>query len=212
MGLTRQEYRTALNVLIVKGILEKIENCRNRKKSTTGSTTIGTLVKLCNSDIYDINFEEANHRPHHRPTTDQPPTNHEQERIRKKKKEEEQPPPTPPSEKIRFRENVQLTQAEHATLLAKHGQAFLDQLLDILDAYKGSSGKSYKSDYHTMKEGGWVVERAKKDLSTAKPKATHEKTFYASPASLNGSTPRYQPGKILRGNNVVEGDKVSTNG
>jgi hypothetical protein len=89
MGLSRQEYRTALQLLVDKRLLEKVETCRNRKKSTTGSTTVGTLVRLCDNRIWDINSEDANHRINHRPTTGQPPANHEQEGIRKIKKEEE---------------------------------------------------------------------------------------------------------------------------
>jgi hypothetical protein len=37
-------------------------------------------------------------------------------------------------------------------------------MLNILDSYKGSSGKSYKSDYHTFCEGGWVLRALKEQL------------------------------------------------
>ena len=72
IGLTRQQYRTALNILVSKDFLKILETCRDRKKSTTGSTTKGTKVKLLDSSIYDTNLEDANHRTNHRPTTDQP--------------------------------------------------------------------------------------------------------------------------------------------
>lgn len=78
-GLTRQQYRTALNVLTIRGHITILENCRTRQKSTTGSTTVGTLVKLLSSNVWDINIEDHNHRINHRPTTDQPPTNHKEE-------------------------------------------------------------------------------------------------------------------------------------
>ena len=90
MGLTRQNYRTALKVLVLNKILIILETNRTRKKSTTGLTTEGTKVKLLNSDIWDININHANHRPNHCLTTDQPLPNHEQEGIRKKKKEKEE--------------------------------------------------------------------------------------------------------------------------
>ena len=84
---SRQSYRTALSILETRLHIKKVESCRTRKKSTTGSTTgsttVGTKVKLLRSDVWDINPEINNHlNPHHtnhRPTTDQPPTNHEQE-------------------------------------------------------------------------------------------------------------------------------------
>ena len=82
IGATRQNYRTALGVLTRMKYITICETCRTRKKSTTGSTTVGTKVKLLNSDIWDINPEYTNHPINHRPTTDQPPTNHEQECIK----------------------------------------------------------------------------------------------------------------------------------
>jgi hypothetical protein len=90
MGLTRQEYRTALKTLVTRKYIKILETCRTRQKSTTGATTVGTLVSLCSSSVYDINSDESNHRCNHRPTTGQPPTNHKEEGIRKKKKEEEE--------------------------------------------------------------------------------------------------------------------------
>lgn len=76
---------------------------------------------------------------------------------------------TPSILKISFRENVLLTQEEYDFLLAKHGQEFFDSMLNTLDSYKSSRGKGYMSDFHTMKEGGWVVECVNKELSRSKP-------------------------------------------
>lgn len=71
-------------------------------------------------------------------------------------------------EKIAFREFVTLSQEEHAAMLAAHGEKFLNDMLDILDSYKGSSGKSYKSDFHAMKKGGWVFEKASSSTQQSK--------------------------------------------
>ena len=60
IGCTRQQYRTALHVLIHRKYLTICETCRTRKKSTTGPTTVGTKVKLLNSDIWDMNLENTN--------------------------------------------------------------------------------------------------------------------------------------------------------
>ncbi len=51
MGLTRQEYRTALKTLIDKRFLEKLTTCRTPEKNTTKITTVGTLVKLLEDPI-----------------------------------------------------------------------------------------------------------------------------------------------------------------
>ena len=110
-GLTRQEYRTALNTLTARRQVTIVENCVTRKKSTTESTikstTYGTKVKLLNSGIYDINAEYINHRINHQvnqpSTTGQPPPNHEQDSIkkveRKKKEEQDIAQPAPPLRK-----------------------------------------------------------------------------------------------------------------
>ena len=86
---SERQYRTAKDKLILLKIIRIKETCRNRKKSTTGTTTEGTLVTLLNSDYWDINPESSDDRLDDRATTDRRPTDDEQERIRKKKKEEE---------------------------------------------------------------------------------------------------------------------------
>lgn len=78
-GLTEKEYRTAKKILVERKHIEIIETCRTRKseknsKSTlnlqnseksateraTKTTTVGTLVKLISSTVYDINPEPSN--------------------------------------------------------------------------------------------------------------------------------------------------------
>src|ERR1043166_5973611 len=83
IGLSRQNYRTALKVLTQYKFVEILETNRSRKKSTTGSTTEGTLVRLLDRRIWDINSESSNHRSNHCPTTAQPLPNHEEERRKK---------------------------------------------------------------------------------------------------------------------------------
>jgi hypothetical protein len=94
---------------------------------------------------------------------------HKEEHIKKNLYEEELTPPLPSSKKsggvgfIFFRDHVSLSKEQHDKLIADHGAPFVDKMLDILDAYKGSSGKQYKSDFHTMKNGGWVHKRTLED-------------------------------------------------
>jgi hypothetical protein len=85
-GLTRQQYRTALSVLIKGKLVEIISNCRTCKKSTTISTTYRTKVRLLSSDIWDINLEETNHHINHQSTTNQPPISSTQYIVKNEKK------------------------------------------------------------------------------------------------------------------------------
>ena len=204
-GMSEQNYRTAKKILEQRQHLKILETSRNRKKSTNGATTEGTKVKLLSSNVWDINTEEGNERPNECLTNDQRMPNDKLRNIRKKKNEKEEQPLTPSfSEKLRFRENVQLTQSEYDSLLSKHGQIFFDKMLDALDSYKGSTGKIYKSDFHTMKDGGWVVERVNKEI--IKIKTNNENSFKPSSESSKPSQPRFQPSRVIRGSNDVEGN------
>ncbi len=224
-GMTEKEYRYAKKVLVDQGLIKIVVTNRTRKKaeqtkklfeSTFGATvgateltTTGTIVELLNSSVWDINSDDGNQdkgdRKGDRGATEGRLKGDKQERIRKKKKEKEELTPTPslpiPS-KIKFRELVELTQAEYDSLLAKNGQEFLNLMLDVLNAYKGSSGKKYDSDFHTMNQGGWVVNRVKKDLQ--EQKLANEKPIKPAqgktpPGNTPGSETKFNPQRVLRG-------------
>lgn len=84
-GLTRQQYRTALKVLCDNKLIEILTQKRNCKISTIKTTIRGTLVKILDTTIWDINSELINHQPNHQSTINQPSINHEQERTKKEK-------------------------------------------------------------------------------------------------------------------------------
>lgn len=74
-GLTRQQYRTALKNLKKWGFL------------TTRATNKGTIAKIINSDVFDINIEDDNHPPNHQATTGQPSGNHRATTNKNEKKD-----------------------------------------------------------------------------------------------------------------------------
>jgi hypothetical protein len=210
-GMTRQNFRTAIEKLVEFGYIKIISNGKrffDREKSTIKVTITGMLVNLIKLTIYDINPETGNQRSNQRPTNDQPTTNHKQERIRKKKKEKEVLPQTPSlsiPQKIPFREKVLLTQQEHDKLLALHGKDLLDCMLNMLNSYKGRKGVEYTSDYFAMDQGSWVIREAKKDLEnqTKTPKPDEKSFRFASagrtpPGNVPGSDTKFQPGRVLR--------------
>ena len=97
------------------------------------------------------------------------------------------PPPTPPKgeragagkedrskqiskPKTRYAEFVTMTSDEHALLMAKLGEAGVKRCIEILDDYKGSSGKEYVSDYRTIRS--WVVKRYEEERARAKSAQT----------------------------------------
>lgn len=75
-------------------------------------------------------------------------TNNEKENIKEKET------------KIHFAEFVTMTNAEYEKLVSTYSKEFADQCIEVLDNYKGSSGKKYKSDYRAILT--WVIDEVKK--------------------------------------------------
>jgi len=91
--------------------------------------------------------------------------------LKKKIKKEKSPSP---EKKTSFAEFVTLTQTEYDTLLTNlESEQAVKECIAILDNYKGSSGKKYKSDYRAILS--WVIDKykaKKKDSSTTLSKST----------------------------------------
>lgn len=78
--------------------------------------------------------------------------------LPQKKKTQEPPlPKIEKPEKAAYAEYVSMTNAEYAALVERYGEQAAREMIDILDNYKGSNGKKYKSDYRAILS--WVVER-----------------------------------------------------
>jgi hypothetical protein len=167
IGASRQQYRTALKVLVCKKFIEILATCRNRKKSTTDSTTKGTKVRLLRSDIWDINIEDVNHITNHRATTDQP-------RTRKNKNEKEykdtllpetadallkekknisiskKRKKTEPSPLIERDTGIFITEVEHQKLiLSKGNEEILKTIYSEMSVWKDRQGIQGGDDYRT---------------------------------------------------------------
>lgn len=58
---------------------------------------------------------------------------------------------------VEYAEFVSMKASEYAKLVSEHGDKDALRLVEILNNYKGSSGKRYKNDYMAIKS--WVIER-----------------------------------------------------
>lgn len=63
--------------------------------------------------------------------------------------------------KTSFAPHVTLTQDEYSKLVREYGEDDTKRLIEILENYKASSGKKYKSDYHAILN--WVVKRLEEE-------------------------------------------------
>lgn len=67
----------------------------------------------------------------------------------------------PEPQKSQYAEFVSMTNDEYTSLVAKLGEQVAKRCVEILDNYKGATGKTYKSDYRAILN--WVVKRYEED-------------------------------------------------
>lgn len=65
-------------------------------------------------------------------------------------------------EKVQFAEFVSMTNDEYTSLVTKVGEQGAKRCIEILDNYKGSSGKKYSSDYRAILN--WTIARYDEEL------------------------------------------------
>ncbi len=75
-------------------------------------------------------------------------------------------------EKRNFAEFVSMTNEEYSSLVTKLGEQGAKRCIEILDNYKGQSGKTYKSDYRAILN--WVITRYSEEQSRQKPTVASE--------------------------------------
>jgi DNA-binding transcriptional ArsR family regulator len=83
-----------------------------------------------------------------------------------------------PPEKVGVRDFVFLSKEELVKLeaLYQNKSGLLELMLDLLDSYKDSKGKKYKSDYGVLKRNGWVHKRAVEQLGDKKSQGFQKDT------------------------------------
>lgn len=86
---------------------------------------------------------------------DSPPDN-PPDKLKKPKKPAKKKP-----EKKQYAEYVSLTEDEYGKLVYGYGQRAADKFVEVLNLYKGSTGKTYKSDYMTILN--WVISKVERE-------------------------------------------------
>jgi hypothetical protein len=74
--------------------------------------------------------------------------------------------------KVKFKENILLTQKEHLQLVAEFGEKYVIDFYEYLSAYKIEKSYKTKSDYLTIKR--WVVDAILKQNKTVSPKISNK--------------------------------------
>lgn len=91
--------------------------------------------------------------------------------------DQEPEPPKPPKKpkkeeppKVRYAEFVSMAESDYEKLVEAHGAEGAARLVEILDNYKGSSGKRYASDYRAILN--WAVRRYREEQDATKTTKT----------------------------------------
>ena len=155
-GISSKNIRSALSKF------EKLEFLANKSAKT------GRLITIVNWDKYQVE-KELGGKDNGKQVADEGQTGGRQVASNKNDKNVKN------DNKKDYSENVKLTDAEYEKLINEWGKQGTTRLIAILDNYKGSTGKKYKSDYKTILN--WVTERYLKEGGTRlkKPEQqTHE--------------------------------------
>jgi hypothetical protein len=84
-------------------------------------------------------------------------------------------PKPPETEKIKYAENVSMTEAEHQKLIDKYGADKTKLFIEKLDNAKGAKGYTYKNDYRAILN--WVVGEVEKELQRGDYRRGNEQNF-----------------------------------
>jgi len=75
--------------------------------------------------------------------------------------------------KVQYAEFVKMTPEEYQKLIDQFGKHATNRMIEILDNYKGSKGKTYKCDYRAILS--WVTKRYQEEAQNGKDKQHTEK-------------------------------------
>ncbi|MCD7741725.1 MAG: helix-turn-helix domain-containing protein [Ruminococcus sp.] len=120
-----------------------------------------------NADIQDTEKQDTENLHLETPAIENPRQLNTKQLSTKKSSTKELNTPASPSpskkseSKKPFAEAVTMTETEYQKLLEQHTTDFVDKCIEVLNNYKLSNGKRYKSDYHAILS--WVIERVTKD-------------------------------------------------
>ena len=93
------------------------------------------------------------------PTASPPPAEGGTKELPKRKRGKPEKPKIP---KIQYAEFVSMTEEEYKKLLERFGEEKTKRAIEIIDNYKGQSGRTYESDYRAILN--WTMERVDEEF------------------------------------------------
>jgi len=95
-------------------------------------------------------------------------------------------------QQVKLADFVTMSESDHAKFVAEVGAAYAKECIDALNAYKGSTGKTYKNDYMAMQS--WVIPKILKNHGLTKEQLNARRSIVkAQPAQ---EAKEYEPVKF----------------
>ena len=145
----------------VQRILKTFENEHQIEQQTNSQNR---LISILNWELYQQTEQQDEQRVNNERTTSEQRVNtnkndnnvknikNEKNGINNNSKKNQE-------QKKHFADFVTMTNVEYEKLVNTYGKKFTDQCIEVLDNYKGSTGKKYISDYRAILS--WVVNKVK---------------------------------------------------
>lgn len=146
-----KEMHEKYNILTSKGIQKRYKEIVRRRKDVdvTEDYLLVDNISLVNDDINPSDIRQDDGKS----------TQSKGKESKQKKKVNETK-----ENKNKYAEFVSLEESEYQKLITEFGESNTKKMIEVLDNYKGSSGKKYKSDYRAIHS--WVKDRV---LNETKP-------------------------------------------
>lgn len=160
LGRKAAAYETGLSTQNIRTCISFLSKCENL---TIKSTNKFSIISITNWDTYQYNINKGNQLTNQQLTNNQPTTNQQlttnknnitTKQLNKKVKKEI-------LKKNKYLEFVFLGNGEYEKLIEKYSEQVVKNKIDDLNNYIGSTGKKYKSHYHTIL--AWLRKDAPKD-------------------------------------------------
>jgi len=150
-GIFDENLYKKYHILTSQGIQDRyLEAVNRRKKVEIEKQYLLINVRNLPDNVHinevnvDINSKNVNINPKIK-----------EKKSKEKKRKTEESSRSGCDKKLRFTDYVTLTSTEYEWLVKKHGKADVDRMIEILDSYKRSKGKTYASDFGAINK--WVV-------------------------------------------------------
>jgi len=141
--------RTALSKLETWGFL------------TQQTTKAGRLITIVNWHNYQDSEEKTDKDSDKEVTKSRQRSDKEVTTIKNEKNDNNEKNNKNKKIYIQYAEFVKMTEDEYNKLVTKYGEKKVKRMIEVLDNYKGATGKKYKSDYRAILN--WVADKVLKE-------------------------------------------------